>query len=231
MKNKYLRLKALLLAGTIAVTSAGLSGCSSDKYEGMELRTSSSQTYDKKVFGVGEHIISVPIKNPTSGVNQYNYHPGYKVAGIASANFSYSYAGACILYENEYPVECYSTGTDKNGNSLYESFGDPIDFSREEANKTGNTRDFGVGEHILSVEIKNPTSDPKQYEYHEGYEIAGIATAYYGYSFGGACILYVNTEPVRCTVSGKSGNKESYLTFGTPIEKGKVKVLEADSQE
>lgn len=226
MKNKYMRLKAMLLAGFFAVTSTGFTGCGSNKYDGNELVISQSvQNLEKKIFDVGEHIISVPIKNPTSEIKQYNYHEGYKVVGIATANYAYNFGGACLIYENEYPVECYSSITDKSGNHIYETFGNPIDFYVDKTNKTSYTKDFNIGEHIISIPIKNPTSKAKQYEYYEGYEVVGIATANYGYNFGGACILYVNNQPVTCTLTEIKNNQELYLTFGVPVEKEKTKTL------
>lgn len=226
MKSKYIKLKAMLLAGAIALTGTTSTGCSSNSHNSDELITTEiSQNYESKVFNVGEHIISVPIKDPTSKIKQYDYHEGYKVVGIATSNYEHTFGGACIIYENEYPVECYSTSVDKNGTHIYENFGHPIDFYRGETNKTETTKDFNVGEHIISIPIKNPTSENKQYEYHEGYTVAGIATSKLGHTFGGACLLYVNTQPVTCTLTKNEDNVELYLSFGTPIEKDKVKTL------
>lgn len=229
MKNKYIRLKAMILAGTIALSSASLTSCSPKRYNsGNELITiENSQDFEKKVFNIGEHIISVPINEPVYEVKQYNYHEGYKVVGIATSCYAYNFDGACIIFENEYPVECYSTSTDKNGNHTYENFGHPINFHREETNKTSNTKDFNIGEHIISIPIKEKTNSKiMQYEYHEGYEVVGIATADAAYSTIGSCVLYVNTQPVTCTLTENKDNNELYLSFGVPLEKEKTKTLE-----
>ena len=60
MKNKYIRLKAMLLAGPIALTSPSLTACSnkdSETNSNQEIIVQDSTMH----FGVGEHIISVPI--------------------------------------------------------------------------------------------------------------------------------------------------------------------------
>ena len=60
---------------------------------------------------------------------------------------------------------------------------------------------FDEGEHIISIEINDPTKENIQYEYHEGYRPVGISTeayGHYGYDFGKAHILYVNEYPVKC---------------------------------
>lgn len=240
MKNKYTRLKALLLAGTILLTSSSLAGCSKKNSKDKDSNTKEDSAIivqdSTKYFDIGEHIISIPIDSDESShlvpihkvfseVKQYEYHEGYKAVGIAVSCHAYSYGGACIIYENEYPVECHSTSIDENGNSIYKDFGRPIDFQREETTKTSNTKDFNIGEHIISIPIKDPTSEAMQYEYHEGYEVIGIATSDYAYDFGGACILYVNTQSVTCTITESSDNQELYLSFGIPLEKETIRIL------
>ena len=226
MKNKYIRMKSMLLAIVIALTGQSLTSCVAKNYNGNELECPETlENYEKKEFNVGEHIISVPIKNPTQEIKQYNYHEGYKVIGIATANYEYEFGGACLIYANEYPVVCYSTSIDKNGNHIYGRFGQPIGYYKDETIKTPTTKEFHAGEHIISVPIDNPTQETNQYEYHEGYEVVGIATANYEYEFGGACILYVNTKNVTCTLTKTEDNVELYLDFGAPTEKTNSKKL------
>ena len=56
MKNKYIRLKALLLAGTMFLSSSILTSCKED--------TSNQTVISEEIttnFDIGEHIISIPI--------------------------------------------------------------------------------------------------------------------------------------------------------------------------
>lgn len=230
MKDKYIKLKAILLAGTIALTSAGLSGCSTkdnDRGELITIETYNNYSGDrKKLFGVGEHIISVRVKgNPINSVRQYEYHDGYKVVGMSTSALGFSYSGTCLIYENEYPVECSSNKKDANDNYVYSDFGQPIDFSRNETEQRESIKEFNAGEHIISVPINDPTKGAMQYQYHEGYEVVGIAAADYSRSHAGACVLYVNKQPVACTLTEIEDGKELYLSFGVPVEKEMTKSL------
>lgn len=127
MKDKYIKLKAMLLAGTIALTSAGLSGCSSKNNNNEdESIIIEDRGIETKLFGVGEHIISVPVSNPIYNAMQYQYHEGYEVVGIATADFNNTHAGACVLYVNKEPVTCTLTEI-KDGKELYLSFGVPVE--------------------------------------------------------------------------------------------------------
>ncbi len=221
MKDKYIKLKAMLLAGAIAASGISLTGCS-PKYDGNEIIFSEKeQVYGTDVLDVGKHIISVPIKKPFSEIEQYNYHPGYKVVGIASSSLAYSFHGACLVYENEYPVECDCTSIDDKGNRLYEKFGKPIDYVKEER----NPGEFNPGEHIISIPVGSPYSDITQYEYHEGYEVVGMTSSSLAYSFYGAAVLYVNTVPVKCSLTKVEDGKDKYLSFGIPMEIDETKTL------
>lgn len=181
-----------------------------------------------KVFEIGEHLLSVPIDNPTKEIIQYDYHPGYKPVGITVASYGQYGArdgGSCILYTNETEVECRSNKT--NGEEyIYDTFGFPMDYEKQESSETLTTKEFDVGEHIISIPIDDPTDARTQFEFHDGYEPVGVASAKYGRyggSYAGGCILYVNVEPVTCE---KTADDNVYLTFGTPTEKELIKVKE-----
>lgn len=212
------KLVCVPLVGLIMATS--LSSCT----EEVKTEEIVSEDYPDKEFGIGEHIISIPIDDPTKGNMQYNYHEGYKAIGVSTSaygRYGYNYGKGKILYVNEYPVKCYPTY--KKGEELiYTDFGTPIEYEREITQSGGNWQEFNAGEHIISIPLKKDSEDNELYEYYEGYEPIGIATsAYgrYGYNYGGGCILYVNSEKVKCI---KDDESDSYTSFGIPIEETKV---------
>lgn len=180
----------------------------------------------KKVFEVGEHIVSVPIGEPSDYITQYYGKDGYKCVGMGVSGlgqFGYYFGGACLLFVNDEVVEAEANDMDDNGKFAYEMFGTPVSKENELNYISDSEKIFNVGEHILAITIsKDPTQDIFQYQYHEGYEIVDISTtAYgkYGYSFGRAYILYTNTVPVKCagTNTNEKGEQE-YLSFGIPVE-------------
>lgn len=224
MKDKYTKLKALLLAGTIALSSSTLTGCSSDKSEENELIEES-----KVCFDVGRHIISEPIKEDVRFDNfQYDFHPGYEPIGISLSSYgSYfdTYDGGAIIYSNNEEVTCSSVSKDKNGEFQYLDFGTPLYSSKKVDDNLEDIKEFGVGEHIISVPIEEDNRyDNFQYDYHEGYEVVGVSSTSYGkYNgyYGGGVLLYKNITPVKCI-----RNDNGYTSFGIPIEKVKTKTLE-----
>ena len=223
--NVNKRLIALALAGVMTFTMVG---CSSNAKKTDSINATQQQSYiqeTKKIFGIGEHILSVPIEDPTKESQQHNYYDGYKCVGMGSSAYGpyfYTFGGASLLYVNEYPVECYATRFDKNNIPVYTTFGTPLEYEKTENNTTADTKDFGVGEHIISIPVEDPTKENVQYKYYEGYETIDIAISAYGQyfnSFGSACILYVNTVPVRSNVTSYDKNNVGrYTIFGTPIE-------------
>ena len=81
---------------------------------------------------------------------------------------------------------------------------------------------FYEGEHIISVPLNSMDSDNYQVNYYDEYEPIGIVSSSCGqfsYSYGDGCILYINTEKVKCT---KDSDIDSYTTFGIPEEDSKV---------
>ena len=121
MKNKYIRLKALLLAGTMFLSSSILTSCKED--------TSNQTVISEEIttnFDIGEHIISIPISKDIDIRNcnvQYDYHPGYEPIGISSSaygKFDNNFGGGVILYKNIVPVQCYLE------DDSYTTFGQPI---------------------------------------------------------------------------------------------------------
>lgn len=218
---------ALLLA-------LALKGCASDEdiHELAELLekqgVTTTEQQSTEHFGVGEHIVSVPIKNDIRSENvQYDYFPGYEPVGIsinAYGKHSDYFGGGSIIYSNIEEVDCSSVIVDKDGNYLYLNFGTPTFYKVEEYDNVGDTKIFNVGEHIISVPISEDNRyDNFQYDYIEGYEVVGMATSTYGkYNgiFAGGVLLYKNTVSVECT-KGENG----YTSFGTPVEKGYTKKL------
>lgn len=175
-----------------------------------------------KTFEAGEHIISVPIGDPTKDVIQHNFYPGYKCMGMATSAYGdfNTFAGACLLYVNDTEVICSS----ENGKT-FTDFGTPVNYEKfENTIAQDGERTFGVGEHIISIPIPDPTDDVVQYVSYDGYEAIDIATSAHGRleSFAGAAILYVNTVPVKCMPTTKDDGNYKYLTFGTPIEPEKT---------
>lgn len=224
--NTKSRLCALSLTGLIitgCLTSCSSANNPSNTIYG-QLPNSNSEVISSsisKIFEPGEHIISTPIGDPTSQVKQYVYHPGYKCLGMGTTAYGEivaSFGGAILLYVNEYPVECYS----ENG-ATFTDFGTPINYEKTTIVETGDgTKTFGIGEHIISVPISDPTNANVQYQYYEGYEPLDLAISGYGKIipiYSGGAILYANTVPVICkpTQVDKNNNYQ-YLTFGTPAE-------------
>jgi hypothetical protein len=87
--------------------------------------------------------------------------------------------------------------------------------------KTSTKKVFETGEHIISVVIDEPDNYISQFNGHDGYKCVGMGiSAYgqYGCSFGGACLLFVNDEPVEAYANDMDYNgKFAYERFGTPI--------------
>lgn len=219
-KNK-MKLCALSLASVLLV--GGLSGCGNDNIpnvvygEDFKIESVVSQTFEP-----GEHIISIPINDPTDNVMQHTFYPGYKCVGMGTSSYGdfEFFAGACLLYVNDTEVVCNSLD-----GKTFTSFGTPVNYEKYENTIAKNgERTFGIEEHIISIPIPDPTDDIVQYQAFEGYEAIDIATAAYGDFdfFAGAAILYVNTVPVKCTPTHGSNGNYLYLTFGTPIEPEKT---------
>ena len=73
-----------------------------------------------ETFDTGEHIVSVPIKNPKKEITQYDYHDGYEVIDIEDKY---------ILYVNDEPVKCIGT-IDNNENVCFIEFGEPTELEK-----------------------------------------------------------------------------------------------------
>lgn len=183
----------------------------------------SYENYDDKLFAAGEHIISIPIDDPRKENKQYDYHEGYKPIGISTSGygeFSYQYGKGKILFMNEYPVKCNPTYK-KGEELLYTDFGMPVEYEKEKTSSGDNWQEFAPGEHIISIPLKEDSDDNIQYEHYEGYEPIGMASSAYGrfsHQYAGGCILYTNTEKVKC-IKDENG---TYTSFGIPEEETKV---------
>lgn len=229
MKDKLIRLKALILAGTIMVSGVGLSGCSSEESNDTVIQQESVVHDIKNYFGIGEHIISVPISgNVKNGVVQHEYHPGYEPVGItmrAYGKIAGFFDGGSILYTNTSEVECNATSADRDGNILFNDFGTPVEYADSSSYELDGEKIFGVGEHIISVPlpVSIRTKENVQIPSYPGYEIVGVASSSYGeitgFSGGGALLLK-NTVPVKFILSDSE-----YNSIGIPVEKENVKVL------
>lgn len=219
MKDYYTRLKAALLAGTIALSGVGLSGCGSNQNNAVAGGPIIMERQTVKTFLPGEHIISKPINaDIRNAVYQYDYIPGYEPIGISVSGFGSlgdTFGGTTIIYQNTDIVTCSSNATDVDGQNLYLDFGTPIDGSYVTQEVDGE-KEFAPGEHIISVPLDTDVrSDSYQYTPIDGYEIVGIATSAYGsFSnlYGGGALLYKNVIPVKC-----SADERGYTSFGTPI--------------
>ena len=84
---------------------------------------------------------------------------------------------------------------------------------------------FEPGEHILSVAAGDEEDYIIQYDSHDGYKCVGMGVSSYGelfYTFGGACLLFVNDEPVEAYANDMDYNgKFAYERFGTPLNEAK----------
>ena len=93
---------------------------------------------------------------------------------------------------------------------------------------------FDEGEHIIAVDIEDPTSSMKEYRVQDGYKPLGISTSGYGqngYHFGKAFILYENTTPVMAHPTDKNLDGEYiYEEFGYPLEKEDKTIIEEDGK-
>lgn len=216
----------LLLAGTMIMTFVGCSNSYSDQ-DDLNKQESTIEQESTIKFGIGEHIISVPIENDIRHGNvQYEYHEGYEPIGISVTAYGQSvdiYGGGVIIYSNVEEVEC-SSNQINNDKYLYLDFGTPLYHDKNTYKSNDDVKEFDIGEHIISVPIESDIRfNNSQYEYHEGYEVIGIATSAKGKSvnsFGGGVLLYKNTIPVRCT-----REDNGYTSFGIPYEKDQVKTL------
>lgn len=170
---------------------------------------------EMKYYDIGEHIISAPFSSEIDmryNIVQHTYYPGYEPIGITMSEYGLhgkNYSGGAIVYVNVEEL-------DGSSRSFFES---QAYNQNGQHDKKGTAREFGIGEHILSVPInENISLDYYQYTYHEGYEVVGIATDDYAWehsdNYDGGVILYKNITPVRC-VCGDNG----YTSFGSPIEK------------
>ena len=184
---------------------------------------------EERILQPYESIISVPVKfTPTYQSYQWTYHPGYKCVGIGDSTTGRGnylikpdqgdFGGACLLFVND--VQVRSTSYTSN------VFGDPV-VEQPLAYKTSeDTCVFYPGQHILSIEIADPTKNTCTYESHPGYAPIGIATTANGkefYNFTGAIMLFTNVEKVEC----KKDVRGKYTTFGTIVEEK----IETETQE
>ena len=169
----------------------------------------------EKVFEPGEHLVVIPIEDPTEKEMLYEKHIGYKPVGICASKYGQTisiYYDGYMVFENIVEVKAPATNVDEKGNCLYETFGEPVNYE-----VSLNENEYDAYEHIISVPYEIEQGQ-LQFEYKDGYEIVGVSTTARGKTIGtnsGGCILYTNTEPVRCEDTTKP-------VFGTPIEKEKV---------
>ena len=215
------------IGGAIVLVACAAGGISEIIKKDDNNETSIVETIDMPTitFEEGKHLISVPVDGSLEEARQYEYHPGYRPLGIATAAYGKTYdydGGTCILYVNDTEIVAKANGQ-VDGEFIYSDFGTPIDYEQKLNSESIETYDFPAGTHILSIPVNDPTDNSQQYEMPDGYEAIGIATASHGqtfeYSLGG-CILYVNTEDVTC----KKTEDGKYINFGTPKEEVKVKV-------
>lgn len=226
MKYKNLKVTRYMtmLALTTTLSLGMLVGCG--EKEEVEVTILEMQP---KHFEIGEHIISIPIKEDVRDKNcQYEYHEGYEPVGISLTAYGRAagyFGSGSIIYANVTEVDCLYSQADKDGNPVYLDFGTPTYENETENIVEGNIKEFGVGEHIISIPLKEDNEENNiQYEYHEGYEIVGIASTACGRStrhFSGGVLLYKNIVPVKCI-----NTDDGYTNFGIPTEMEKTKTYE-----
>lgn len=230
MKDNLIRLKALILAGTIMVSGVSLSGCSGEKKD-EEPTVQQEVTIQNftECFGIGEHTISVPITSSVKNeVVQHEFHPGYEPVGItmrAYGKITDFFDGGSILYSNTSEVECNATDVDRDGTIVFNEFGTPVEYENSSSYEADGEKIFGVGEHIISVPlpVSLRTKENVQLPTYPGYEIVGVASSSYGEITGfngGGALLLKNVVPVKCILSDSG-----YNSIGIPVEKENVKVL------
>lgn len=219
------KLKKILVLATLGTLTLSTTGCSrTNAIESEEIVQE-----NKKTFQPGEHVIAVVIKDrsvrPTVKIVEYQAHAGYEPIGISATAYgrdNYHPGASHILFRNTEEVIVEPTEITADGKYLYEDFGVPTNKKEQEARKeTDTTIEYLPGEHIISIPYYGYSSKNMQFEYHDGYEIIGIANSSYGMSNqqdNRGCILYVNTEKVKV----KKDISKDELPFGTPLEEEKV---------
>ena len=94
---------------------------------------------DDKIFEEGEHIIAIPIEDPSQEIKEYEGHVGYEPIGISTTGYGkacYHYGTGYILYENTEEVIAHPTDKDEKGNCIYEEFGYPTNPEKEPTTET-----------------------------------------------------------------------------------------------
>ena len=81
---------------------------------------------DEKIFEIGTHILTVPVRAPKETNVQYTYHEGYELVDIALTGDSYYGSTSIAMYVNTEKVKCKKTNK-----SEFLDFGKPV-----EKNKT-----------------------------------------------------------------------------------------------
>ena len=74
-------------------------------------------------FAPGQHILSIPVSDPTDFDSQYSFYEGYEPIGIATAAYGKAddnSSGACMLYVNTETVQL-----EKKEDGTYTNFGIP----------------------------------------------------------------------------------------------------------
>jgi len=133
-KNPRAKSRLSALSFSVVMMTTALAGCSDNSNQSIVgadvyYELSTGEKY-KKVFEIGEHIVSVPTtSDPRYNNMQYKYFQGYIPVGIATSAHGMRgnvYAGGCILYVNTQPVKAKATDFDDDGTGIYTDFGTPI---------------------------------------------------------------------------------------------------------
>lgn len=207
-----LRLKSIILAIAMAITGSSLTGCGNKNYE-RQTKINVEQESTRH-FDIGEQTISVPITDDiTRGNYQHTYYPGYEPVDVDINAYLDMFANGVMVYSNTEEMNLSSNTVDENQNYLYLDFGKQVDANNNEYDTHDKIKEFGVGEHIISILVNIPKDKDYQkdqivLESHEGYKLIGISTTQ-----NKVIALYVNTTPVKC-VRVNNG----YSEFGIPID-------------
>ncbi len=163
-------------------------------------------------FPEGEHIILKRINLKGKKIIQLPYHESYSLKGLTADR----YVSMAVYVNNEDVI------AESNENGEFNDFGISCNSVEKNENVDADYVLYEPGQHILAVPISNPFESYPQVEYIDGYDVIDVVAYYHKLAYGGGYIIYVNSDKVKCEVSNDKGE---CLTFGTPIEKEKVKTL------
>lgn len=205
-----------IVAGTVSLTK-------NNKHDGntMAIVSEAENNSDTKVFAPHEHTVSIPFNQDPSEDNiQYDYYEGYEPTSILiDFDDEWKFNKGVIAYRNSVEVKHNPVGTDKDGQSLFIVFGEPLVKKDDYDTSDDDIKIFAPGHHIISTPLKEKSENNDS-----GYSLIYSCPA--GYDNNGVPItigLFVNDEQVKCKTTGDKDGKAQYTDFGTSIVKKLMK--------